>query len=72
MQDSYRSDCGCGINSRVSEIYEHLNMANAPLAMAYVPYQQWNQTFDLGKALKVGTIFPELYKPFCGKGGACR
>lgn len=43
-----------------------------PLAIAYVPWQHWNQTYQLDKALKVGTIFPELDKPFLGKRGACR
>lgn len=43
-----------------------------PLAMAYVPWQRWGQTYELDKALQVGTIFPELHKPFLGKRGACR
>lgn len=43
-----------------------------PLAMAYVPWQRWGQTYELDKALQVGTIFPELNKPFLGKRGACR
>ena len=43
-----------------------------PLAMAYVPWQRFGQTYDLSKALCVGTIFPELDKPFCGKRGKCR
>lgn len=32
-------------------------------AMAYVPYQEFAPTFELKKALQVGTIFPELCKP---------
>ena len=36
-------------------------------AMAYVPWQYWDQTYDLEKALQCGTIFPELNKPFSGK-----
>ena len=43
-----------------------------PLAMAYVPWQRWNQTYELEKARWAGTIFPELDKPFLGKRGACR
>ncbi len=35
--------------------------------MAYVPYQEFAPTFELKKALQVGTIFPELCKPFCGR-----
>jgi len=43
-----------------------------PLAMAYVPWQRWNQTYELEKALSCGTIFPELNKPFFGKRGVRR
>lgn len=49
---------------------ENVNLANSqtnqrPLAMASVPVQQWtNETYDLPKALLVGTIFPELHMPF--------
>ena len=43
-----------------------------PIAMAYVPWQRFGQTYDLSKALCAGTIFPELDKPFCGKRGMCK
>ncbi len=42
------------------------------LAMAYVPWQHWRETYDLDKALAAGTIFPELDKPFYYAGGGCR
>lgn len=49
------------------------NMADFPVAMAYVPWQQWNTLYDLEKGLETGTIFPELNRPFLGvrnvKGG---
>ncbi|HRR77944.1 MAG: spore coat associated protein CotJA [Ruminococcus sp.] len=41
---------------------------NTPLAMAYVPYQQWGDVYDDDKALTQGTLFPELDLPF--KGGS--
>ncbi len=47
-------------------------LGHFPLAMAYVPWQRFGQTYDLAKALSVGTVFPELNKPFCGKRGNCR
>lgn len=74
MSEIQSLDCGCtnAESSRVSEIYYHLAEAQAPLAMAYVPYQQWESTYDLCTALQVGTVFPCLHKPFCGKGGSCR
>ena len=43
-----------------------------PLAMGYVPMQRWSQPLPLAKGLQTGTIFKDLHKPFCGKGGACR
>lgn len=43
-----------------------------PLAIAFVPMQQFGETFSLCQGLQAGTIFPELCLPFCGKGGACR
>ena len=71
MADLNSMDCGCFTwsNSRVNRIYEHLTEADAPLAMGYVPYQHWDRTFEPCRGLKAGTIFPCLYKPFCGKGG---
>ena len=42
---------------------------NTPLAMAYVPFQQWGETYGDDEALSRGTLFPELDLPF-SKGGA--
>lgn len=39
-----------------------------PIAMAYVPMQEFKEVFDLPYAFHAGTIFPQLWKPFCGKG----
>lgn len=38
-----------------------------PLAMAYVPMQAWGETYEGLQALDVGTIFPDLNLPFCGR-----
>lgn len=42
------------------------------LAMAYVPIQHFQNTYDLQTALVVGTIFPELNKPFKGYAGGVK
>lgn len=72
-------DCACIKKTRMScpaqtrsegSMYDSLQ--GLPLAMAYVPYQQFTQTFSLDYALQAGTIFPELCKPFCGKRGMKR
>jgi len=38
-----------------------------PLAMAYVPWQDWRQLYEPHKALQRGTLFEELDKPFKGR-----
>lgn len=42
------------------------------IAMAYVPWQKWQDIYEPCKALEYGTIFQELNKPFLGKGGRHR
>lgn len=37
-----------------------------PLAMAYVPWQEWEEPINLDDALNYGTLFRSLYKPFMG------
>lgn len=63
-------ECDCqmpGTKSRDPEMYSHLEHLEP--AMAYVPCQKYDETFDIAYALRVGTIFPQLCKPFCGKRG---
>lgn len=38
------------------------------VAMAYVPFQTDMTTYDEMKALRAGTLFPVLDKPFVGRG----
>ncbi|WP_373217605.1 spore coat associated protein CotJA [Ruminococcus sp. 5_1_39BFAA] len=66
-----RCDCVMpGTTSKDMEMYTHLQYL--PAAMAYVPCQELTTTFELGYALSVGTIFPQLCKPFCGMRGGCK
>ena len=48
---------------------QSLAFANMPVAMAYVPWQNWHSIHEPEKGLHCGTIFEELYKPFHGIGG---
>ncbi len=41
-----------------------------PIAMAYVPWQCWQEVYSVDVALSMGTIFPDLFKPFTM--GGCR
>ena len=36
------------------------------VAMAYVPFQQWDEIYAADKGLSVGTMFPCLNLPFVG------
>lgn len=47
-------------------------LRNMPLAMAYVPWQEWCSLYEADKAFHRGTIFEELDKPFRGIGGCCK
>lgn len=40
------------------------DMKGMPIAMAYVPWQQWCNLYEPKEALKRGTIFRELDLPF--------
>ena len=52
----------------MQDYYKESNLDQFPIAMAYVPWQQFEQIYDdLEKAFRVGTIFPELDKPFTGR-----
>jgi hypothetical protein len=45
-------------------------MTRHPLAMAFItPQPQITNVFNTDEALRAGTLFPELYKPFTGKKG---
>ena len=41
-------------------------MTGFPLAMAYVPYQSFEELNEPCKALECGTLFQALYMPFYG------
>lgn len=52
-------------------------MRGFPLAMAYVPWQEWEELYDEDTALTAGTLFRALdlpwYQTACGKGNdACK
>ena len=41
-----------------------------PIAMVYMPMQEWRNVYAPCDALTAGTIFAELDLPFFGRGGA--
>ena len=44
--------------------------ANTPLAMAYVPFQQWSSVYGDDDAFVAGTLFPDLDLPFMNGGNS--
>lgn len=54
------------------EIRERDRLNGLPIAMAYVPWQEWRNLYEVEKGFQCGTIFEELNKPFRGMGGCCR
>lgn len=54
------------------------SLQTMPLAMAYVPWQQWQNVYEGSVGLMQGTIFEELIFPFqyasrvCTNNGNCR
>ena len=72
-------NCNCEMNEpcvqpRMNEPCDDCNrgrdmLYGVPLTMAYVPWQNFECTYEPAQALKIGTIFPELDKPFYGRKG---
>ncbi len=42
-------------------------ISGLPLAMAYVPFQVWEDIYDIKVGFDRGTIFRALDKPFLGR-----
>lgn len=59
-ETAHMSNCACErrIDSPIPE--------NAVVTMAYVPFQEKWEVYDCMQALRCGTLFPELNKPFTG------
>ena len=67
----YSQGCCCRQIDGCPDTHDHFP-ADMPIAMAYVPWQKWQDIYEPGKGLENGTIFKELDKPFLGKGGLRR
>lgn len=78
-----QNNCGCQTEATPSICYDNYDvLQDMPLAMSYVPWQQWQNVYDGAKGLECGTIFEELKFPFkcaspvcrnkgCGCGNSC-
>ena len=60
INDNYSNDmCECGFKNSYNGLPE-----NPILAQAYVPIQQMGRVFTPETGLRMGTIFPELVRPY--------
>lgn len=61
--------CGCSMKrnnegcDRGTEHVDHMTPG-----MCFVPWQKWQDVYDIDQAIGCGTIFKELYKPYVGRG----
>lgn len=53
-------------NAQTTKLPCAVTMELPSLAMAYMPFQKWEETYDPEKGFEIGTIFPCLDKPFLG------
>lgn len=69
MGRSMEVECVCKVktanNCHKDDPMEKLG-SRFPVAMAYVPWQQWGELYDAECGLMQGTIFKDLNKIFCG------
>ena len=71
--ESKMSCCARGMDMNLPNGQQNNDKCNIPkakcsLAMAYVPWQKWENMYDDEMALEMGTAFPSLNLPFCGRG----
>ena len=80
MNNRLQARQGCSPNSccheqssmSCGESMNYDQLQRMPLAMAYVPWQQWQNIYDGSKGLEHGTIFEELLFPFQHASRVCR
>lgn len=72
MKDCCKKNNGCDADSSM----HNDPLCGMPIGIGYVPWQQWEEIYDVCNALKAGTMFPSLNLPFygcvphnCGKKG---
>ncbi len=69
MNNHYANSCGCNSpKPPAPPVTKHYEKS---LAMAYVPWQTWNNVMDGCNGLKHGTIFKDLVLSFEGSKAAC-
>lgn len=66
-------NCACGVGNRMPTAKANVDSSRyclcdsqpIPLAMAYVKKQDFKELYTPAEALNKGTVFAELYMPYC-------
>lgn len=71
---NYRNNNMSYTNNRqpIERVTKKDSLSDMPIAMAYVPWQKWQNIYDAEKGFSNGTIFQDLNLPFYGTGGVLR
>ena len=54
------------MEERKKKCSDKMPLRDFPVAMAYVPWQEWEDVYELCEGFEIGTICPSLNKPFVG------
>lgn len=72
MMNNMPRSCGKDNCCRASRSRNGDALQSLPIGMAYVPWQQLRSLYEPDQALQIGTVFPELCKPFMGRKGCMK
>lgn len=72
LSQKMECDYSVHVDDTTEKCCAHDLLGGLPIAMAYVPWQEFKNLYPAEKGLCRGTIFEELDKPFEGKGGCCK
>ena len=64
-----KPDCGCviGTSDRDKEGCCEPDMPGKTIGMAYVPWQEWKELYEVCEGFSTGTIFRQLNLEFLGR-----
>lgn len=68
VSDSKKGNEARAKTSQEDDMWPNDCIIKCPLAMAYVPWQMWEEPYPPEEAIKMGTAFPSLNLPFMGGG----
>ncbi len=64
------NDINISFKNNMQNNFSEVPLDELPLTMAYVPFQRLSEVYADEKALKNGTLFPDIDKPLVLRGSA--